>query len=105
MIFPTFKVANVSTAHITPADRELLMDEARAVTFTNDYGALVCVTHDDDIFTDESESWREEGFSDAFLSLMAAVREQGFDYIWFDSDGGDVDGAPTFDDESAAAAH
>lgn len=86
MKFESFKVANVSTRHTTEKDGE-------------DLGALACMSNEHGGLIPTSIDWMngQDGGSDALWDIVRAARKQGFNYVWFDADGGDLEGAPEFD--------
>lgn len=86
MKFETFKVANVSTRHIAAEDGAQI---AEIACIHNEHGGLVPT----------DAEWRHSrSFGSVYLwDIVQEAHKQGFAYVWFDADGGDVDGAPEFE--------
>ena len=92
-LLPSLRVADLSTSHLTPADRQLINDGgALGVSMFGEYGSLVYLSADD-----EMEDRREFGFSAEFVALLLLARGQGFTHIHFDTDAPVVAGLPVFD--------
>ena len=79
------KYIEVSTAHITKEDNELLgsMKPESLCVYEFTYGYMVCVEDDPDSF----EFMLKEGFSEIFVAIMKSASDLGMNWILFDCDG------------------
>ena len=92
-------IVDISTKYITAQDAQLMTvtgmecNDAPGHVASVDYGRgeIFCVADH------EPEEMREFGFSDAFVNIFTALKEQDIPYVRFDGDGSDIDGdLPTF---------
>lgn len=86
----TYKVADLSTSHMTRADNDLLTarhedpDFPVIVRFT-EFGWLLYVSSIDD--PDIQEIWRDAGLSQTVIQACLAANRAGCKYADFDCDG------------------
>lgn len=97
----TFKCLDVSTAHITEKDNELLGQEDLAVNaaisaYGYEYGFYV---YSSDGATSEADFARmkEAGFSEELLNLIRIAYERGCKFLTLDRDGPIYNDLPQFD--------
>ena len=102
--FRLYRMADVSTTHVTLEDGRLMGSEDAPclVGETKDRnGAIFWVPTKDMAtkrkFAEKLKEMAAFGFSKHFLRFFRKLREQGIEYVRFDVDGKEVDGAPTFD--------
>jgi hypothetical protein len=92
------KYLDLSTAHLTPATRELLDDEPDFVTTVmkhpGGYGWLVYVQQDD---VDPEED--AENIPPDLLACLKLAREHDCVWMLFDCDADTIPGLPTYDDD------
>lgn len=104
MEFQIYKIADVSTAHITQADAEILAQPTtpgRVAALDNveedgSPGMILSVPMDAACGKDRADEYRRLGLSAAFIGLMDDLTAQGIPYVRFDRDGARVIGAPEF---------
>jgi hypothetical protein len=91
----------ISTSHITAQDGKLSGSESapgHRATHDGKFGDLFyvrqlhCSSYDPD-YTEQVEF----GFSAAFINILRKAANAGVCWIWFDCDGEEIDGWPTFD--------
>jgi len=95
-VLPKYKVADISTAHITKEDARLLHEmnscgEAPSYYELDEYGWLVNV---------DPADWapmKELGYSNTFVALLMRAKMEGCSYLRLDRDGPVVDELPSFD--------
>lgn len=101
--FPTILVADLSTAHITKADGQLLAEATKDTPLVcgvdpRGYGTW--------LYVPTPEVWRDydfrskclaAGYSHDFCNLLQQVSAAGYLYLCLDRDGEVVDGLPQFD--------
>jgi hypothetical protein len=93
-----YKYADISTAHITPQDNDLLGKMAytniipEIVVYDYEYGYFVPVPSDNN-----EEQLRKVGFSEAFLSLLKRCRQEKIMLIRIDKDAPEADDLETFE--------
>lgn len=107
--FPAYKIAVISTAHITERDSNLLQtEECPTRLFQDDYS---WVLHIDQSYStnrnlravaarchrENLKQLRAFGFSEAFLKLYNLAHKQRFHYLKLDCDGDEIDGLQTFE--------
>jgi hypothetical protein len=97
--FTTCNYADISTAHVTKADAELIAASGRDL-----YGIIAsypegwfCYVPADDWSPQLVETWERQGFSHAYIKLQRKLMEAGISYARFDADGYHVTSLPTFD--------
>ena len=97
----TYSVADISTAHITPRDNELLSGPTPSSGFfmlvvATEYGWLV---HVEGLHTDEERQadWRNAGMSNKFVDTCVLASTQGCKWADFDCDGIVYDSLPQVD--------
>ena len=96
--FPRSKVvADVSTAHITASDNELLLSAKISPVFYGryEYGYLLPTIVPDD--TEAAGRARSAGYSPALVHLMMQARRDGCYYLKLDCDGPVIEGLRTHD--------
>ena len=94
--FKEFRVADISTRHVTEQDRQLLLNPEcpRLYGVQKDgCGAMIYTTPG----KDNLEYLKECGFSDAFVDIYRDADEQGIAYILFDCDGHVSPDLPTYE--------
>lgn len=83
-----YKVLDISTAHITEMDVEMLRLEKSLSYKLDEYGWLV--------YLDEiGENWHAS-MSEAFRDILKEAKELGCDYVRFDRDGRTYQELPVF---------
>lgn len=98
---PVGKFLDVSTAHITAKDYELLdidfdAKQPAAIVFRkDDHGFFVHVPHDD--VEEYEQELREAGYSEEFTKLIQLARAEGASLLCVDADGSVSDKLPHFD--------
>lgn len=87
---------DISTAHITQNDSELLTELAHSddsnlplTIIDQNYGHIVVVHKD--VVKQGLQSIRNKGFSDSFIKLVVYVTKSKHNGIWLDQDGDTVD--------------
>jgi hypothetical protein len=98
--FTTYKIADISTCHITEKDGQLLEKKRcplRLAETDSKSGTILWVPQDAETWLDEQRTLIELGFSEAFLNIMQALHEQKIEYVRFDADSDVDDEWPTFD--------
>lgn len=97
----TKKVLDISTAHITNKDNELLRISSEGQTATSlvvyDYAYGYFIAVPDEL---TAEAYREEGFSEALISILTYAKITGCDYVQLDGDGITYTDLQTFDWDS-----
>ena len=95
---PIHKVLDVSTAHITKRDSELLGDhEGPLVVLDHNYGYFVSVPFRPESVDEVESELRALGFSDALLGLLSHARQQECQWLNLDCDGDQEPELETFD--------
>lgn len=98
MKFTTYPVADVSTAHITQKDRDLLVARCgpieRLMTHDDRTSGALFSTHEA-ASPDVAENLRAHGYSDVFINILADAATQGILFVRFDTDGASIPDAPT----------
>ena len=97
---PYYRLAYISTQHMSELDGKLVLDrKAPYRTSETDWrsGSTFYIPHKSDM------AWKEVrhdlfsfGFSEAFIALFKRLRELGFAYVQFDSDGEAIPGRRKF---------
>lgn len=104
MKFGTFILADVSTAHITQRDAELLESPdapsriAALDSLTGERGSpgfVLSIGNQAD-HEERIEVYRRVGFSEEFIAIISELVRQEVPYVQFDRDGSVVEGAPVF---------
>lgn len=82
--FSTFSTADISTAHITRKDDELLCRKHPSIIrFKKDCGYFVYT-----VFANNNvEVLREKGFSEAFINLLLKAQSEDLKWLELDADG------------------
>jgi len=91
-----YRVADVSTGYLAESDLALLLEERAPFHVANmdgNYGSLFTTGITEGTVEDAVATLTTFGFSEKMTRLWRAAHEQGFAYIRFDADGGDVTGA------------
>jgi len=89
----TKKVADLSTAHLTKADSEILgRGQCPGWLANPEFGHIVWL-----VWEDYADDLRKHGLSEDYIKLTATLRAAGFHYAWFDCDADVVEGLPRFD--------
>ncbi len=95
--YPTITAAYLSTAHITESDSAILCDVpevACIVVYSLNPGFLIVIDlHDPQRF---EESARDNGLSEAFITIIQSLVENGHDYLYLSPVGPTVDDLPKF---------
>lgn len=110
---PTLAVAELSTAHMSLKDNELLRSYAQnpqsrhfptvardvlGRVIPHEYGYFVSLAYNPDTCTTQA-SWgralRLVGFSSTFVIVCRVCKKAKFSWIYFDRDAESVDGLPT----------
>jgi hypothetical protein len=96
MELPTLQYVDLSTAHISMEDSELLADPeardaARLAVYETEYGFFIPLTGEEDRL-----QMTQQGFSDVFADLVEMCQEQGIQLIRLDQDALEIAGLPTF---------
>ena len=91
------KYLDLSTAHITKEDSEMLSDHDEChrgglVVYDYEYGFFIPVCDELD-----GVQIRQAGFSDALAYIVELCQEQKIDLIRLDCDGEEIEGLPTFE--------
>lgn len=110
MKFETEKYADVSTSHVTERDMEILEELADGPNINTDHDLQIYiltyregafVRFSPQIFLEELDEqgpkMLEKGLSQAFIDIIAEAAKQKIAMVRFDSDGQEVEDAPTFD--------
>jgi hypothetical protein len=93
----------LSTAHISPKDNELLMKAGDMdwgpIVYNYEYGFFVYAHAFDDIeyFNECSAKYLKLGFSPEFVELLMKARVHKCKYLQLDADGTIYDDVPTFE--------
>jgi hypothetical protein len=87
-----FKIADVSTRHVTRSDGLLMGSDVGAVAQINGGYGTIFSTCDTSL-----EHLESKGYSAALLKIMRHAQQHTVGYVRFDADGADIDGWPTFD--------
>ncbi len=106
--FETYQIADISTAHITRGDAEIMgnpegpchvakIDGTASLTHDTSPGDIFVVPLDEANFKEQLANLAAFGYSQQFLDLMTELHKQRIPYVRFDRDGGEVEGAPTFE--------
>ena len=93
--FKEFRLADVSTAHVTRSDRALLLDPDCPNVYGVHHegcGSLVYTT------SSRQDYLRGCGFSEAFINIYQDADEQGIGYIMFDCNGHVYPDLPKYDE-------
>lgn len=94
-IFQQNMMADISTKYVTKEDGQMLADgETWPIIATYDRGRGAILSIGDTAAILPEHDWSPE-----FCALIATLEAQGFDYVRFDADGGEIDSGeyPTFD--------
>jgi hypothetical protein len=96
MELPTRKYVDLSTAHISRKDSQLLVSPigcvpAGLIVYENEYGFFIPITNE------ESPDMTLHGFSREFAELVTLCQEQGISLIRLDCDAPKIEGLPEFD--------
>lgn len=92
-----FQCLDVSTAHITERDNELLAKDGISISvYPYEYGWLV-YSGDGQASKADFERALKEGFSQALINLICIAHEKGCKFLNLDCDGMLYDDLPTFD--------
>jgi hypothetical protein len=83
-----------STAHITIQDNTLLQGADTPANVTYTYGYYIYVGYDLESLQAEAT---QQGFSAAFVALLALPRKYDCTWLKLDADGTIMDNVPTFD--------
>jgi hypothetical protein len=91
----TYKIADISTCHITKTDAELMHPTApfHLAEVNGGHGSIFYLT---DPAWDMADRLARAGFSSEFVECMCEARTAGCDYIRFDADGEKYPGMRTF---------
>lgn len=102
MNYEIFSVLEISTAHITEQDGNLLEAsgeaETQVVAYSTEYGWQVYCQYEneDELFDYVVLSMKSEGYSDEMINLMKLGRQLGCRYLGIDQDGMIYDNLPQF---------
>ena len=104
--FKTFRIADVSTIHITQSDAALLQDETTPGRIaeldkihsddTGGPGFILSVPSDAVSHQENISEYLKRGFSLSFVGLIRTLWGQSIPYVRFDRDGEEVAGARIF---------
>jgi len=84
------KVLDVSFEHILESDERLLKNAGKnpiSTVYEYDYGYFVVIPQDMDVFEDEANNLKKNGYSEEFISLFLTAKELGCSYLQLDSEG------------------
>ena len=98
--FRTVQYADISTAHITAKDGELILDPNAPLVLaveSDEHGTFLYIPFHPFAADLDADELRQFGFSEAFIQLVEALSTQGITHCRIHSSGSDVKGAPTFD--------
>lgn len=102
MNFESFKVSDVSTAHLPEEFRDAAAWESIGqVAMDTDYGVWVYVGWAGPDHTNEDVDRHIDSLIDvpqSVVDILRAAGAQGYRYICFDSDAYEIDGVATFND-------
>jgi hypothetical protein len=93
------KNLDVSTAHITKKDSELLNQKIiqdTLVIYPYGYGHFIYVPAASDLESGEASLIKSQGFSDPFINLLKLAAQSGCKYLQLDCDGTTYNDLPTF---------
>jgi len=99
MKFKTHKIADISTAHVSKNDGELLSCEnapCHMAELDDGMGSVYWVPLGS-IERSHISKLKKFGFSPAVIKLFKKLAKQGIPYVRFDADGAFVKGAKKFD--------
>lgn len=96
----TFRMADISTGHVTESDSDLLErfaedDNRLPVVAMYEEGFVLHVTYD--TVDEQEEELREAGASDSLIGILRRAREEGFHYIILDRDAEQYSSLPKHD--------
>lgn len=97
-VFPkpvTYKYLDISSAHISKTDSELLQESRGIIAFPYDEGAFVHVPSDGGVFEDYLKD-AQQGYSQAFCDLLEWAFERKCAFIRIDADGEEYPDLPRF---------
>jgi hypothetical protein len=80
-------IGECSTGDITKNDALLLDKEEGNCLFRSEYGYLIYQKHEDEEFENFIKELKVAGFSEYFISLHRAMKEQGLRYLRIDCEG------------------
>lgn len=99
--FTKFVIADISNSHITKRDGELMTAEYIPFLLADvvgDTGSILFVPEPKVTSAEEcATTFRDLGYSEAFIALFLELQKQGIPYVRFDADGSFVKGAPVFE--------
>jgi hypothetical protein len=95
------RFVDVSSAHITENDAQLLTEYAKSknsilIVMEYNEGCWLYVPLSD-MLDQKLAAWARAGLSKALCDLVRAARAEGIDYLKIDADGGHHEGFPEFD--------
>jgi hypothetical protein len=91
------RIFEVSTAHVTQQDMNLVEMGIQVVALNRDEGAFVHVPWGDSDFASRITAMQQAGYSAAFIALIRRAARRGCSWILFDCDVASVDGLPKFE--------
>lgn len=98
MTFETYRVADISTQHVTPEDGFRLTAgdcPGHVANTPEDAGTIIAIPLAE-LANEGLEELRQYGFSESFLGIVSDLQEQGIPYARFDKDGAPVINAPIY---------
>lgn len=97
--FTTFKIADVSTAHITAKDAMMMCDPqipGFIASVSEGAGEMFAVFKNERFFKDQLQFLKSRGFSSEFIALFQHLHDQNIPYVRIDSISEEVEGLPRF---------
>ena len=106
MKFESYLIADISTGYLEESDLDLIGPGSPNHLATIDplpgdktgTGDFFYVS-DADLQVEFEQQCTGYGLSERFITIMRELRQQGFQYVRFDADGGHIDGMKLIDEE------